>query len=44
MGVVTDKGTIETEIVVNAGGMFAQESGALAGVIVPIVPMAHQYL
>src|SRR5262249_27714777 len=43
-GVETDKGEIETEIVVNAGGMFAQELGALAGVNVPIVPMAHEYL
>jgi 4-methylaminobutanoate oxidase (formaldehyde-forming) len=43
-GVVTDKGEIETEVVVNAGGMFAQEVGALAGVNVPIVPMAHEYL
>jgi glycine cleavage system aminomethyltransferase T/glycine/D-amino acid oxidase-like deaminating enzyme len=43
-GVVTDKGAIEAEVVVNAGGMFAQELGALAGVNVPIVPMAHEYL
>jgi 4-methylaminobutanoate oxidase (formaldehyde-forming) len=43
-GVVTDKGTIEAEVVVNAGGMFAQELGALAGVNVPLVPMAHEYL
>ena len=43
-GVETDRGSIETEIVVNAGGMFAQEIGALAGVNVPIVPMAHEYL
>ena len=43
-GVVTDKGEIEAEVVVNAGGMFAQELGALAGVNVPIVPMAHEYL
>jgi 4-methylaminobutanoate oxidase (formaldehyde-forming) len=42
--VVTDKGDIETEIVVNAGGMFAGEIGRLAGVNVPIVPMAHEYL
>jgi glycine cleavage system aminomethyltransferase T/glycine/D-amino acid oxidase-like deaminating enzyme len=42
--VVTDKGTIESELVVNAGGMFAPEIGRLAGVIVPIVAMAHQYL
>ncbi|HKD94230.1 MAG TPA: FAD-dependent oxidoreductase [Gaiellaceae bacterium] len=43
-GVVTDKGEIEAEIVVNAGGMFAGEIGRLAGVNVPIVPMAHEYL
>jgi glycine cleavage system aminomethyltransferase T/glycine/D-amino acid oxidase-like deaminating enzyme len=43
-GVVTDKGDIAAEIVVNAGGMFAGEIGALAGVRVPVVPMAHEYL
>jgi glycine cleavage system T protein len=43
-GVDTDRGRIEAEIVVNAGGMFAHELGALAGVEVPIVPMAHEYL
>ena len=43
-GVETDKGAIETDIVVNAGGMYAREIGALAGVNVPIVPMAHEYL
>jgi len=43
-GVVTDRGRIATEIVVNAGGMYAPEIGALAGVNVPIVPMAHEYL
>jgi glycine cleavage system aminomethyltransferase T/glycine/D-amino acid oxidase-like deaminating enzyme len=42
--VETDKGTIETEVVVNAGGMFAGELGVLAGVTVPVVPMAHEYL
>ncbi len=31
-GVATDKGEIEADVVVNAGGMFAQELGALAGV------------
>ena len=43
-GVVTDRGEIEAEVVVNAGGMFAKELGALAGVNVPVVPMAHEYL
>ncbi|HEX6490134.1 MAG TPA: FAD-dependent oxidoreductase [Gaiellaceae bacterium] len=42
--VETDRGAIETELVVNAGGMFAAELGALAGVTVPLVPMAHEYL
>jgi glycine cleavage system aminomethyltransferase T/glycine/D-amino acid oxidase-like deaminating enzyme len=42
--VETDKGRVETEIVVDAGGMFAAEIGALAGVTVPVVPMAHEYL
>ena len=42
--VETDGGEIETEIVVNAGGMFAKEIGALAGVNVPLIPMAHEYL
>jgi 4-methylaminobutanoate oxidase (formaldehyde-forming) len=43
-GVQTDRGPIEAEVVVNAGGMFAGEIGALAGVNVPVVPMAHEYL
>ena len=43
-GVQTDKGAIEADVVVNAGGMFAKELGELAGVNVPIVPMAHEYL
>jgi 4-methylaminobutanoate oxidase (formaldehyde-forming) len=43
-GVVTDKGAIETEVVVNAGGIFAGEIGRLAGVNVPVIPMAHEYL
>jgi 4-methylaminobutanoate oxidase (formaldehyde-forming) len=42
--VETEHGQIETEVVVNAGGMYAREIGALAGVDVPIVPMAHEYL
>jgi 4-methylaminobutanoate oxidase (formaldehyde-forming) len=43
-GVETDKGSIEADVVVNAGGMYAPEIGALVGVNVPIVPMAHEYL
>jgi 4-methylaminobutanoate oxidase (formaldehyde-forming) len=43
-GVVTDRGEIEAEIVVDAGGIFAGEIGRLAGVNVPVIPMAHEYL
>jgi glycine cleavage system aminomethyltransferase T/glycine/D-amino acid oxidase-like deaminating enzyme len=43
-GVITDKGEIVTEIVVDAGGIFAGEIGRLAGVNVPVIPMAHEYL
>lgn len=39
-----ERSTIRTEVVVNAGGMFAPEIGRLAGVNVPIIPMAHEYL
>ena len=42
--VVTDKGEIETEIVVDAAGMAAPDVAKLVGVTVPIIPMAHQYL
>src|ERR1700734_2884692 len=43
-GVQTEWGPIEAEVVVNAGGMFAAQIGRLAGVRVPIVPFAHEYL
>ncbi len=42
--VETEWGRIEAELVVNAGGMYAAEIGRLAGVRVPIVPFAHEYL
>ncbi|WP_425070857.1 GcvT family protein [Sagittula sp. S175] len=42
--VVTDKGTVHTEHVVNAGGLWAREVGAMAGVYLPLHPMEHQYL
>jgi glycine cleavage system aminomethyltransferase T/glycine/D-amino acid oxidase-like deaminating enzyme len=43
-GVQTDRGDIAADVVVNAGGMFAAEIGRMAGVRVPLVPMAHEYL
>jgi glycine cleavage system aminomethyltransferase T/glycine/D-amino acid oxidase-like deaminating enzyme len=43
-GVRTEWGDIECEVVVNAGGMFAAEIGRMAGVRVPVIPFAHEYL
>jgi 4-methylaminobutanoate oxidase (formaldehyde-forming) len=43
-GVQTEWGPIEAEVVVNAGGMYAAELGRLAGVRVPVIPFAHEYL
>ena len=43
-GVVTDQGTIEAEYVVNCGGMWARQFGALAGVDVPLQAAEHYYL
>lgn len=43
-GVRTSAGDIETEVVVNAGGIYAREIAAMVGVNVPIIPMAHEYL
>jgi len=43
-GVHTDKGDVEAEVVVDAGGMYAAEIGRMAGVRVPLIPMSHQYL
>jgi 4-methylaminobutanoate oxidase (formaldehyde-forming) len=42
--VITDRGDIDTELVINAGGMFAPEIGHMVGVTVPLIPMAHEYL
>jgi glycine cleavage system T protein len=40
----TSAGDVETEVAVNAGGIYAREIGAMVGVDVPIIPMAHEYL
>ena len=42
--VITETGTIKAEHVVNAGGLWAREVGAMAGVYLPLHPMEHQYL
>ena len=42
--VLTSAGPIETEVVVNAAGMWARQFGALAGVSVPLQAAEHYYL
>lgn len=42
--VVTEQGTIAAQHVVNCGGLWAREVGALAGVYLPCHPLQHQYL
>lgn len=42
--VVTDKGRIETEVVVNAAGQWGGEVGRMVGLTLPVVPMAHLYI
>ncbi len=43
-GVETDRGAIDADVVVNAGGMYAAQIGRMAGVRVPVVPLLHQYV
>ncbi len=43
-GVVTDRGEIQVEYVVNCAGMWARDVGKLAGVNVPLQPAEHYYL
>ena len=42
--VVTDQGTIEAEIVVNAAGLWARQVGWMAGVDLPAGVVQHQYM
>ncbi len=43
-GVVTNKGEIEAEFVVNCAGMWGRELGKMAGVNVPLQAAEHYYL
>jgi dimethylglycine dehydrogenase len=42
--VVTNKGTIRAEYVVNAAGLWAREVAALAGITMPLMPVEHHYM
>ena len=42
--VVTDRGTIRTDVVVNAGGMYAPQIGRMVGAGVPIITYGHEFL
>ncbi|WP_166417862.1 GcvT family protein [Cochlodiniinecator piscidefendens] len=42
--IVTNKGTVIAEHLVNAGGLWAREVAAMAGVYLPLHPMEHQYI
>ncbi|MEM8987191.1 MAG: FAD-dependent oxidoreductase [Pseudomonadota bacterium] len=42
--IITDKGDFLAEHIVNAGGLWAREVGAMVGHYPPLVPMEHHYL
>ena len=44
VSVTTDKGTIATEMVVAAAGLYTPEIARMVGFRVPIIPMSHQYM
>lgn len=44
LAVKTNKGDIACEKVVNCGGQWARQVGAMAGINVPLQPVKHQYV
>ena len=42
--VITNKGTIVAEHVVNAGGLWAREVGRMVGIELPVLAMEHMYM
>jgi dimethylglycine dehydrogenase len=42
--VITDKGNIQAEHIVNAAGLWGREVGRMSGIELPILAMEHQYL
>ena len=42
--VITDKGEIHAEHIVNAGGLWAREVGRMVGLELPVLAMEHMYI
>ncbi len=42
--VITNKGAVRADHVVNAGGLWARECGRMAGLELPVLAMEHMYL
>jgi len=42
--VITDHGSVKTQIVVNAAGMWAPRVAAMAGLLLPTTPVDHQHI
>lgn len=42
--VITEKGIVQAEHVVNAGGLWAREIGRMVGLELPVLAMEHMYL
>ncbi|KAF2012420.1 glycine cleavage T protein-like protein [Aaosphaeria arxii CBS 175.79] len=42
-GVETDKGVVPADIIVSCAGFWGVEIGAMVGLKVPLLPLAHQY-
>lgn len=42
--IITEKGIVKTEHIVNAGGLWAREVGRMVGLELPVLAMEHMYL
>ncbi len=42
--VITEKGTVHADHVVNAGGLWAKQLGRMVGLELPVAPLEHHYL
>lgn len=42
-GVLTDRGPFPADVVVSAAGFWGPEIGRMAGITLPMIPLAHQY-